>query len=53
MHQINAAYKLSSDTQQAAICYQKCNDLLFQIKDHGYICELDGLLVLMKALIYI
>ncbi|TEY70089.1 hypothetical protein BOTCAL_0111g00070 [Botryotinia calthae] len=36
VEEINAAYKLSSDTQQAAICYQKCKDLLFQIKEHGY-----------------
>ncbi|KAF7943987.1 hypothetical protein EAE96_010399 [Botrytis aclada] len=37
VEEINAAYKLSCDTQQAAICYQKCNDLLFQIKEHGYL----------------
>ncbi|KAF5871552.1 uncharacterized protein Bfra_008071 [Botrytis fragariae] len=37
VEEINAAYKLSYDTQQAAVCYQKCNDLLFQIKEHGYL----------------
>ncbi|KAF7883148.1 uncharacterized protein EAF01_011657 [Botrytis porri] len=37
VEEINAAYKLSYDTQQAAICYQKCGDLLFQIKEHGFL----------------
>ncbi|KAF7905694.1 hypothetical protein BELL_0221g00100 [Botrytis elliptica] len=37
VEEINAAYKLSGDTQQAAICYEKCNDLLFQIEERGYL----------------
>ncbi|TGO53046.1 hypothetical protein BOTNAR_0306g00090 [Botryotinia narcissicola] len=37
VEEINAAYKLSYDTQQAALCYEKCNDLLFQIEERGYL----------------
>ncbi|THV50900.1 hypothetical protein BGAL_0131g00050 [Botrytis galanthina] len=37
VEEINAAYKLSYDTQQAAICYEKCNDLLFRIEERGYL----------------
>ncbi|EDN99302.1 predicted protein [Sclerotinia sclerotiorum 1980 UF-70] len=31
IHEMNDAYKLSHGTFHAAVCYEKCNDLLAQI----------------------